>query len=544
MDEVGMVHGTQKHKENMKKILTSLLAVLAIAKLDAQHHVPKLVVCITVDQLRGDYLEYFRHTFSERGFKRLMNEGVSYHNIRFEFSDIDQASAFATLFTGSNPSFHGISGDKKYDFVDNRELSVLHDPEYLGNYTRDNYSPAQLLASTVGDELKIASLGRSDVYAIAPDAESALLSAGHAANGAFWIDNINGKWATTTYYKELPWYVDRYNNGRESLSARLDKQVWTPALPADAYSALPYTVDNGTFRYTFNERAADCYPNLKTSALVNEEVNRLALQFLEYGAFGTRQCPDLLAITYYAGNYLRLMDKAYTLEIQDTYRRLDKNIEHLLDAIDRKAGLSHTLIVFTGTGYYKSTEDYPGTLRLNRGSFYPKRCVALLNMYLMQLYGQKNWVTGYFNKQIYLNRKAIDESQWAIEEIQSRAAAFVAEFAGVQNVVTDCALRNGIWNESSAHLYNGTHHQGRGDLIIELQPGWKINTETPGEKTATVRNNAVITPLVFMGNGLKPKYIYREVKATEVAPTVTHILRIRPPNATPDTPLFELTTGQ
>ncbi|MDR1257728.1 MAG: alkaline phosphatase family protein [Tannerellaceae bacterium] len=527
----------------MKKILTSLIAILAITNVEAQHAAPRLVVCITVDQLRGDYMEYFYNTFGERGFKRLMSEGIVYRNIRFEFSNIDRASAFATLFTGANPCFHGIGGDKRYDFNDNRELSILNDPGFLGNYTHDNFSPQKLLASTIGDELKIASLGRSDIYAIAPEAESALLSAGHAANGAFWIDDINGKWATTTFYKGLPWYVDRYNSGRESLSVRIDKMVWTPSLPPAAYNAFPYVVDNRTFRYTFSEREIDCYPNLKTSALVNEEVNRLALQFLEYAGFGSRSCPDMLAVTYYAGNYRRLMDKEYTMEVQDTYYLLDRDIEQLLDAIDRKVGLAHTLIVFTGSGYYKSIEDYPETLQVSRGDFYPKRCVALLNMYLMQLYGQKKWVTGYYNGQIYLNRKTIDDEGIALGDIQRKAAAFVAEFAGVQNVVTDDALRSGNRNDGVSHLYNGTHHAGRGDLIIELQPGWKINPEIPGEKVKVVRHNAVTTPLVFMGNGLKPKHIYREIKATEIAPSVTHILRIRPPNATQSIPLPELTAG-
>jgi hypothetical protein len=514
---------------------------MAITSMDAQQHAPKLVVCITVDQLRGDYIEYFYNTFGEHGFKRLMNEGVIYNNISFEFSNLDQASAFATLFTGTNPSFHGISGDKRYDFNDNRELSILNDPEFLGNYTRDNYSPRRLLASTIGDELKIASLGRSDVYAIAPDAESALLSAGHAANGAFWIDNINGKWATTTYYKGLPWYVDRYNSSAESLTTRVDKMVWTPVLPIDRYNAFPYVIENRAFRYTFNDKLKDCYPDLKTSALVNVEVNRLALQFLEYAAFGTRSCPDMLALTYYAGNYNRLKDKDYTLEIQDTYYQLDRNIEQLLSAIDKKVGMANALIVFMGSGYYKGIENYPADMQLSGGNFFPKRCIALLNMYLMQLYGQKNWVAGYYNQQIYLNRKLIDDAGIAIESIQEKASDFVAEFSGVQNVITDCALRSGSWNESTVKLYNGTHHLGRGDLIIELQPGWKINFETPGEKAKTVRNNAVITPVVFMGNGLKPKHIYREVKATEIAPTVTHILRIRPPNASQNTPLYELT---
>lgn len=527
----------------MRKIITSLIAILVVTNLEAQQRTPKLVVCITVDQLRGDYIEYFYNTFGERGFKRLMNEGLVYNNIKFEFSNIDQASAFATLFTGSNPCFNGISGEKYYDFDKDKEVSVLYDAEYLGNYTRENYSPKKMFSSTIGDELKIASKGRSDVYAIAPDAESAILSAGHAANGAFWMDDVNGKWATTTYYKGIPWYVDRYNNGTESLSARLDKMVWTPSLPLDKLNAFPYVLDDIPFKYTFNEKTNDCFPKLKTSPFINKEINRLALQFLEYGAFGTRSCPDMLAITYYAGNYKGTMSKDYTREIQDTYYQLDKDLEQLLDAIDKKVGLANTLIVFTGSGYYTSEEEYPDGLLINGGEFHPKRCVALLNMYLMAIYGQhSNWVKGFYNNQIYLNRKAIEDSKLDLLTIQDKAAQFLMEFSGVQHVTTDHALLSGEWNEGTAKFRQGTHHLKRGDLIIELQPGWIINNDNPKEKVKIIRNNAVITPLVFMGNGLKPEHIYREVKATEVAPTVTHVLRIRPPNASQSLPLWEMTT--
>lgn len=526
----------------MKRLLSSLIMLLAVTNLGAQQQVPKMVVCITVDQLRGDYLEYFYNTLGERGFKRLMNEGLVYRNIQFEFSDLDQASTFATLFTGTNPAFHGISGDKIYDFDKEREVSILNDPEFLGNYTKGNYSPKHLYSSTIGDELKIASKGRSDVYAIAPDAEAAILSAGHAANGAFWMDDYNGKWATTTYYKGIPWYVDRYNNGTESLSARVDKMIWTPTLPADQYKAFPYLLDDQPFKYIYNEKTANVYQNLKTSPFVNKEINRLALQFLEYGAFGTRSCPDMLAVTYYAGNYRAVMNKEYTREIQDTYIQLDKSLEELLDAIDKKVGLKNALVVFSGSGYYKSEEEYPEGLLLGGGDFYPKRCIALLNMYLMQLYGQQNnWIIGYYNNQIFLNRKAIEDGKLDLEDIQSKAAKFVQEFSGVQHVTTDRSLLDGEWNEGTAKFRNGTHHLGRGDIIIELQPGWKVNLENPREKVKVVRNNAVITPLIFMGNGLKPQHIYREVKATEVAPTVTHVLRIRPPNAAQHLPLWELT---
>lgn len=526
----------------MRKFLSSLIVLLAVTNLEAQQAAPKLVVCITVDQLRGDYIEYFYNTFGERGFKRLLGEGLVYQNIRFEFSDVDKASAFATLFTGSNPVFHGIYGDKIYDFDKEREVSILNDPEFLGNYTKDNFSPKALISSTIGDELKIASKGRSDVFTIAPDAESAILSAGHAANGAFWMDDYNGKWATTTYYKGIPWYVDRYNNGPEALSARLDQMIWTPVLPLEKYNAFPYVLDELPFRYNYSEKTGNPYLNLKTSPFVNKEINRLALQFLEYGAFGTRSCPDMLAVTYYAGNYRPLMNKEYNREIQDLYVRLDKDIEELLDAIDKKVGLNHTLIVFTGSGYFRSEEEYPDGLQLGGGHFHPKRCIALLNMYLMAIYGQdQNWVTGYYNNQIFLNRKAIENAKLDLTEIQNKAAEFIQEFSGVQHVTTDRSLLNGDWNEGTVKFRQGTHHLGRGDLIIELQPGWKINFDIPNEKVKVVRNNAIITPLIFLGNGIKPQRIYREVKATEIAPSVTHVLRIRPPNASEKLPLFELT---
>jgi hypothetical protein len=509
--------------------------------MNAGSHVPKLVVCITVDQLRGDYLDYFINNFGENGFKRLMSRGAHYRNLSFAFSNLDGASAFATLFTGSNPSFHGISAANRYDFNDNREAPVLHDPEYLGNYTRDRFSPARLLASTIGDELKLASLGKSDVYAVAPNASGAIISAGHAANGAFWIDDINGKWATTTYYKDVPWYVDRYNNGGESLSQRINKIVWDPAIPVERYNAFPYATENNKpFKHSFEERTRDCYPDFKTSGLVNAEVNNLALRFIEYGGFGSRSCPDMLAITYYAGNFSRKSSRDYTPEIQDAYCRLDRCLEQLFNAIDKKIGMDNTLVVFTGSGYFNSEENIPQEMPMGGGNFYPKRCVALLNMYLMQLYGQKSWVTGYYGNQIYLNRKAVEENRIPLEDIQKKAATFVAEFAGVQSVITDCDLRNGNWYEGNAALYNGTHHIGRGDLVVQLQPGWKVDAETPGSKPKQVRNNAVATPLIFMGANLKPQSIYREVKAEEVAPSVTYILRIRPPNAARQQPLHEL----
>ena len=524
----------------MRKFAASLIAFLAIVNLQAQQQAPKLVVYITIDQLRGDYLDYFYHTFGERGFKRLMNEGAVYHNIQFEFPNVEQATAYATLFTGANPCDHGITSDKVYEFNRDREVSPFFDPDYLGNFTRENYSPKKLLASTIGDELKLASKGVSEVYSIAPDAESAIIAAGHAANAAFWIDNYTGKWATTTFYRGVPWYVDKYNNSNESITVRMNNMTWKPTLPIDQYTAFPYVQDKTAFNHIFRANTVDCYPMIKSSPFGNKEVNRLVFQFLDYADFGKRPNPDMLAISYYAGNFFNTMNKEYSIEIQDLYIQLDKDIEELLDALDKKVGLKNTLIVMTGTGYFRSEEVHPEGMPLAGGEFYPKRSMAYLNMYLMALYGQKDWIKGYYNNQIYFNRKTIEDEKLDLADFQMKAAEFLSDSEGISSITTDMTLRRGIWNNDMAAFHRGTYFAGRGDLIISLKPGWRINTEKPGEKVKYTRNNAVQTPLIFMGAGIRPQRIYRTIKATEVAPTITHILRIRPPNACKDIPLYEL----
>ena len=526
----------------MRKILTSLIAVIVVAGLQAQQqNAPKLVVCITIDQLRGDYLTYFKGFLGENGFKRLMNDGIAYRHIQFEFANIDMSSAFATIHTGSNPCYHSITANKRYDFDKELEQSCVFDARFLGNYTTQNFSPNNLLSSTIGDELKHASKGASKVYSIAPEAESAILTAGHAADCAFWLDNYNGKWVTTTYYKNVPSFIDKFNSGAESLSARLSSFSWTPMLQDAQYSALPYIADKKIFKYTFNEKEVGCYPRFKTSPFVNSEITKLAIAFINNGELGTHPTPDLLSVSFYGGNFLDVQDKPYTQEVQDIYYQLDQNIGELLTAIDQKVGLNKTLIVVTGTGYYTDKEITPeGTNKIG-GAFNSSLVKSLVNSALRKIYNtQKDWVKGFYNNQIYLNHQTIEDENLDLATVQNKAAEYVVIAAGVHQVVTDQTLRTGDWNEGSAALRYGTYHKGRGDLIIELMPGWGVDTDMTGQNINIKRNNAVVTPLFFYGNGIKPVQIDRSVYVTEIAPTITNILRIRAPSACSDIPLPEV----
>ena len=496
----------------MKGLLTSLITVLTFTGLQAQSlpTAPKLVVGLTIDQLRTDYLEAFSSLYGERGFKRLWKEGRVFHNAEYTFSGVDRASAMAAIYSGSTPSVNGIISNRWMDVATLRPVNSTDDAAFMGYYTDQTCAPTKLLTSTIADELKIATQGKGIVYAIAPFCDAAIFAAGHAGNGAFWINPTTGKWSGTTYYGEFPWWASQYND-RQAIDSRISSVTWEPVFPRGMYTFLPDWRDV-VFKYKFDDDRNNKFRRFITSPFVNDEVNALAEEAIGKGSVGMDDITDLLALTYYAGNYRGNMHKEYTREIQDTYYQLDKDLEQLLDKIDKKVGLSNTLIVFTGSGYYKSEEEYPDGMQLTNGEFHPKRCVALLNMYLMAIYGQHtSWVKGFYNNQIYLNRKAIEDAKLELAVIQEKAAEFLREFSGVQFVATENVLRTGNWNEKTSKYLHGTHLSSRGDLIIELQPGWTINNDDPKAKVKVIRNNAVITPLVFMGNGIKPEHIYREV---------------------------------
>jgi len=520
----------------MKNRLAFLIAVLSIANLHAQQSSdpPKLVISIVIDQLRGDYLQYFSPTFGEKGFKRLLNEGLVYHNMDFGFPNVGQAASIATISTGAYPYDHGIVSDKNYDFETRREVSAVHDDTYLGNYTTERYSPLALMSSTMSDELKTAGKGKSDVFAIAPEPEEAILSVGKYADAAFWLDNSNGKWATTTYYKNVPWYVDKYNS-TFAVGNNPDR-VWTPAL--SSYNGFPYTQDTTPFKYTISKGDYDKFMKIKQMPFINTEITNLASNFFEYADFGKRSYPDFLSLTFYAGNYKYSSNyDDFGQEIQDIYYRLDKEIETLLDLADKKVGLKNVLVILSSDGYYDSAAKLPEGFK-PAGEFYPSRCTSLLNMYLMAIYGSGNWVQGYYNEQIYLNKKLIENQNVNWNEILMKAADFIARFSGVKEVTT--AQRWFVDDAGRAvEFRRGMNKKLSGDIFIELQPGWTVVNENQNNKTDYTRAKAVLPPLIMFGWNVRKEHIFRPVRATEIAPTVAFILRITTPNAAQDAPLQE-----
>lgn len=520
-----------------EKILTSLLTVLALSTLHAQStsgvQAPRLVVGITIDQLRSDYLEAFATLYGEKGFKRLLKEGRIYRNAGYNFSNVDRASAVASIYSGTTPSRNGIVGAQWLDRSTLRPITCVDDKNFMGIYTAENSSPNRLTVSTFPDELKISSQGRSIVYAIAPQREAAVLAAGHAANGAYWLNDLTGKWCGSTYYGDFPRWLMVYNDNN-STDKRISSLTWEPLRSFNAYDN---PTEERSFRYTFNDNRK--YRRLKVSPCVNAEVNRVVNACLYGTMLGADPVTDFLSVTYNAGSFQSESGISSYVEMQDTYVRLDEDLASLLEMIDRKVGLQNTLFFVTSTGYAEQQSIDYSAYRVPSGEFYIHRASALLNMYLMAVYGQGQYVEAFDGLQLYLDHKLIEKKQLRMREVLDRSAEFLADLSGVRKVYTSYDLLLGAWSPEIAKVRNSYSPTCSGDLIIQVNAGWKL-MDADSNELKTVREASVNFPLIFLGPGIHPKTIHTPVSVDCVAPTLSSFMRIRAPNACVSSPLTDV----
>ena len=534
----------KKNSYNATLLLTSAMVLLAsinVIALQAQDRkaatTPRLIIGIAVDQLRTDYLQALHSRLGEQGLKRLMNEGLVYENVVFDFDNPDATAALAVLATGADPFYNGIPSATIYNQQMLRRQSVFYDKDYIGNTTTANLSPKALVGSNIADELKTATASASKVFAIAPDAESAIISAGHAANCAVWLDDRLGQWASTTYYKDFPNYIVRQNYDKPLFVEFNNKTVWKPLIENNGgRDLMPYHYEQSPFSHSFYQSSRPVYQWVKTSPLINDAITELSKACIKQSHLGQNKNTDMLQLTFYAGSFMRENPEQYASELEDIYLRLDQNIADLLSAVDAQVGLSNTIIYLTGTGATDdNSADIPGTVS---GEFNGARCCALLNSYLISLYGQGNWVEGFNNFQIYLNHKTIDDKKLLLTDVQRSAAQFVTMFSGVGDAVSAHQLLHEDFGDRITRMRKGYNKTFGGDVVIQLQPGWSLRTDDKTPARPQIRSDIAPGPLIIFAPGkISAKRISKPVDATAVAPTIAHCIKIRAPSGCRDLPL-------
>lgn len=506
-------------------LLPLLIALSSMGSAAAQSPAaPRLVVSILVDQLRSDYLDAFMPLYGNDGFRRLLQEGRVYKQAETASPGADRASTAASIATGTTPSDHGITGLRRMDRATLRPTDCTADG-----------SPGQLGVSTVGDEMKVATEGKALVYAIAPFRDAAVLSGGHAADAALWLDDATGLWSTSAYYGPLPAWAAMHN-GTDNLPTRLAGLTWRPVnSQVGTFSYFPGGGAEKPFAHRFAQPGA--YASFMTSGLVNEEVADMAAGCVNYTMLGDDALPDYLAVTFYAGSFNHLPVSAAPIELQDTYVRLDAAIARLMQAVEQKVGRDRTLFVLTSTGSTEEENEDLKRYRIPSGTFDMKRNAALLNMYLVALYGQGQYVDGCFGTQIYLNHKLLEQRQLNLSDVLARSQDFLLQLEGVRDVYSSQRLLQGAWTPGLSRIRAGFNQRVSGDLMVEVAPGWRyVNADT--HENVLVRASFVPFPIIFYGYALPHEVTETPVTVDYIAPTLSKAMRIRAPNACGKAPLF------
>ncbi len=462
----------------MNKYIT-LFALATLANIECKAQpataAPKLVVGITVDQLNSDDMEHFAALYGNGGFKKLLREGVVYENAQYDFAPVNLASATTAIATGASPADNGIIAERWISRETLRPVGCTFDKKFF-------VSPNNVKASTIGDEMKMASNGNSLVFSVAANQEAAVLQGGHAADGVFWIDEASRTWKTSAFYPRAA-------------------QTWL-----DAYQRMPKPETDKN-----NGNQATC---------------QMALDCISDHVMGRDAYADLIFVTLSANN--NTAESNPLLAREANYRELDRTLANLIQNIEQKVGKENVLFVLTATGRSESNLKEYAKYNIPTGTFYINRTANLLNMYLNAIYGINRLVDGVLNNEIYLNKTILEQKRINLSEVLRHAREFLVQIAGVKQVYTadQLLLDNGF----SPETRNAFNHAVSGDIIVKVAPGWRIyNEETKEEQLPATAN--LPFPIIIYGAGVKPCTIATPVTTNRIAPTIARFIRIRAPNA-------------
>lgn len=541
----------------MKRYTIIILLILVFVKLSGQGAYlppdkPRLIVGIVIEELKFDQLEKFRDKLGENGIKKLINEGTYFRNASYEYMLTQSAPGHATISTGAEPSFHGITSDDWYVPLKNELINCTKDltvNSVGGSFESGLHSPVNLLVSTFSDELQMSTNKKSKVFGIALRESSAIFSAGHAANAAYWFDNTTGTWMSNTYYiKSLPGWVNDFNAMKYSDTYL--NSTWSLLKPANYYSdCLP---DSNSYEAGFNNinyfpydlkkiRSKKDYSLLRETPFGNSLTANFAIKLMQSEKLGKDDVTDYLSVCFSATDYIGHRFGPSSVEMGDAILRLDDDIKNLLTFLNDSIGKKNVLVYFTAA---HGISEIPAVLEKNRipsGYFKQNQALQLLRSYLNAVYGEGNWVKGYSERQVFLNRTLIEDARLSLDDVQKKVARFLVQFTGVEAAYPYSAFEaNDFGNGNLKRIINNFSPQRSGDVIITLNPGWiEKDSESVTNHNSPYEYDSHV-PLIWYGWTVNRLSVTRKVNMTDIAATLSTLSKVSYPNACTGEPMFEL----
>ena len=511
---------------------------------------PALVVGITVDQMRADYLYRFWNNFGEGGFKRLVQGGFVCGDHHFGYAPTYTGPGHASIYTGTTPAYHGIIANDWYDRAAAGSVYCASDTSVraVGAASPDQkagfMSPHRLQVSTLGDELKLATGGQAKVFGMSMKDRGAILPAGHSADGAFWFHGKDeGVFISSTYYyEELPDWAQKFN--RKSPRDAYMKAGWKRLLDESAYGMSqpdnnPYESPfrgstRPVFPYDFRElaEANNGYDVLKASPAGNAILVDFALAALEGEALGEDAVTDLLAISFSSTDYVGHQFGAHAQETQDVYLRLDRELARLFEALDAQVGEGQWMCWLSADHAGATVPSLGQSVGLPVDYWKPGNMIDAAEATCAAAYGEGPWILNYSNDQFFLDRERIAAAGLALDEVARRVqAAAMADGEVYRAVVNGDLAQIGKTDDPVlSRLQWGIHPKSSGEVIVVPKAGW-INYGRTGTTHGSPYAYDSHVPCIFYGWGVKQGATYARTHIRDIAPTVAALIHSPLPNA-------------
>lgn len=493
---------------------------------------PKLVVGIVVDQMRWDYLYRYQNRYKENGgFKRLLTQGFSCENTLIPYAPTVTACGHSCIYTGAVPAVNGITGNDWWDYSQNKFVYCTEDDSVktVGSITiAGQMSPKNLLVTTIGDELHLATNFRSKVMGIAIKDRGAILPAGHSANAAYWYDNKTGNWITSSYYaNELPVWVKELNE--KKLVDKYYAQDWNTLYPLQTYTQS--TADAGRFPHSLKQYSAKNYMVISATPYGNNFTFDMAEAAITSEQLGIDSITDLLTVSLSSPDYIGHTYGPNSVEAEDGFLRLDAALGNFLDLLDQKIGKGQYLVFLTADHGVAHEPAFLNKHKIPAGNFDNEKAADTLNTYLNETFAANNLIIGIINYQVYIDHNAMTAKKLNRDSVYNRIIDFLEKDKAVDRAFALKDINKTTLNSTiKESITNGYYPSRSGDIQIILHPQW-IDGFLKGGSTHGVWNpyDAHI-PLLWYGWNIQPGKMHREVYMTDIAPTIAAMLKIQMPS--------------
>ena len=514
---------------------------------------PKLVVGIVVDQMRWDYLYRYYSRYGEGGFKRLLNQGFSCENTLINYLPTYTAVGHTCIYTGSVPSISGITGNNWTDQLTGRRSYCTEDStvQSVGAPTAGGkMSPRNLLVSTITDELRIATNFQSRVVGVSLKDRAAILPAGHTANAAFWLDDASGNFISSTYYmSQLPDWAEKYN--RDKNINWLISDGWSTLYPVGTY--VESDADNQPYEGKLDGEVFPVFPHDVKAAYAKDRGslrstpfgNTLTLDFaraaLEGYQLGRGPATDFLTINCASTDYVGHLFGPNSIEVEDTYLRLDKDLAAFFTFLDNQIGKDRYLVFLTADHGAANAVGFMQKHRLPADFFIAENEVDTLNKQIREKFGIEKAIRSAENFQINFDVDKITAAKTDLHEVKALAVDFLKKQPGVNYAVDVDQLQDAAIPEPiRTMITNGYNFKRSGQVEVVFEPGWLETSAQTGTTHGSWNPYDTHIPLVFMGWKIHPGSTNTTVHITDIAPTLAALLHIQMPDGCIGTPITDV----